>query len=240
MVRYRNPGTQVFEDSEHESVNADNAVVGTGTNPPLLENGRVDPELTVRPNGGDLTGSAAIYPSGSDNRSHLLVANDSDYDNYGGVKWEVEGLIADIEAFSKGSGVVPTGLRIAGFSDGILDNAPGGGQNPTRQRTVTDGDYDMIENAAITNVLADGTLTTIGERSTWVGGLFVVSATDDGTNRISDLVHFGINNPTVVSGKVLGSVTRSDISYDFNGSELQMSINMSGTWTVSCKGIGGL
>jgi hypothetical protein len=38
MVRYRNPGTQVFEDSEHESVNTDNGRIGTGASRQLTNN----------------------------------------------------------------------------------------------------------------------------------------------------------------------------------------------------------
>jgi hypothetical protein len=36
MVRYRNPGTQVFDDTEHESVNTDNASIGRDNAAPVL------------------------------------------------------------------------------------------------------------------------------------------------------------------------------------------------------------
>jgi len=104
---------RAFDSTEQESLDTDKAVLKDT----LVDAARLGDELTIRPNIADKTGSALVLPSGSDSRSHWLVGNNSDPDNFGGVKFEVDGTDADIEAFAKGTGNIPATLNLRAWDE---------------------------------------------------------------------------------------------------------------------------
>lgn len=89
---------------------------------PVLSNSRTNAPraLTIQPTGGNNVGSAEVYPHGTDDRSHFVVANSSDFDNNGAVKWELDGTQASMWAYTKGTGgVMPTNFIFRDFADGV-------------------------------------------------------------------------------------------------------------------------
>lgn len=99
------------------SVKTNDATIKSSTENVLLSDRRGVSEVAVQSESGDTTGSLITYPSGTNNRSHFLVANDADANNFGGVKYEIQGTESDIEAFSKGTGTPPDQLNIRDFSN---------------------------------------------------------------------------------------------------------------------------
>lgn len=76
--------------------------------------------VTVQPTSTDTVGSFELYPSGTNTRTHFVVANKSDPDNNGAIKLELAGERGAMWAYTKGTGgTLPTNFLFRGFAKGV-------------------------------------------------------------------------------------------------------------------------
>jgi len=235
------------------AVNTDSTTIGGDSNSPEILTDRLSTELQIRPSGNsDTVGSVLLHPEQpSGQRTHWMAANDPDLNNFWAVKWEVDGTEAHVEPFQKGDGgnngqittynfetfdeVVFDGtLRSVDSLDFSAQTVSTDGSNPTRWLTFspTNDNSDRSAEQAASKVSIDGdnSAVAIMSRGT-AAGIVTVCGTDSGGNkRFSDVVHFGVANPSTISQESFGSgLADGDRTYTHSSGDLQLAIDDSGT-----------
>lgn len=106
---------------------------------PVLANNRTNAPaaLTIQPSTGNVVASAELYPSGTDDRSHFVIANSSDFDNNGAIKLELDGAQGSMWAYTKGTGgTKPTHFIFRDFAQGVrFENTVVAGGNISNRGT---------------------------------------------------------------------------------------------------------
>jgi hypothetical protein len=196
--------------------------------------------------------SIELFPNDGDDRTHYLICNAPDFDNFGYIKFEVDNLNGLIHADAKGTGTSPTSLLFSdSFTDGIEFAAPTTISPPhgTVSAPETPIEYGSGNNLAaiqsnLATITGDNTQQHIIEPSDPpLNGLIIVigyEKNNPSLNTFQDLV-VAIRNDTISTiNKTDGATTMTSRTYSLDSAAPSISIDHSGvTYELNIWYIGG-